>query len=179
MFLIVPTQFGTGFQVPQIQCVAIVRGGSKTRGQTVKFDFVNADADVTDNDMDGGTNSGFANVIATTTASEAGGMFAVIEKAYTKTASPSSTVADDKEALVTMYGITQALIKKASGSLAKEDKLVIDVSVSATGLTSDADSAGVDHKVVAFALAALTTPTTETLARVFFFGGLPGGMVEA
>lgn len=179
MYLVMPTQFGVGFQTPDLAPKATVRGGSKVLGQLVAFDFANSDADVTDNAMDGGDNSGFANVIATRSNAneEAWGIFGVIEgPGEGSQAGAGTTVADDKLAVVRMYGVTRALVLRASGSFAKQDALYSDQSVAPTAMTIAPATVGEVHKQLAICLATVTTPTTATLASVWFFGGLPFGV---
>jgi|SRR6185503_2893817 len=181
MFFIMPSLFGVGFQVPDLVVPATVRGGSKVLGQLVAFDLANSDAATTDNAMDGGDNSGFGNVIATRSNAieEATGIFGVIEgPGEGSQASAGNTVADDRLAAVRMYGVTRALVLRASGSYAKHDPLYSDQSVAPTAMTIAPATVGEVHKQLATCLAVVTTPTTATLASVWFFGGLPFGIAS-
>lgn len=184
MFLIMPTQFGVGFQVPDITVTAYVRGGSKVLGQVVEFDFANSDAAVTDNNMDGGEDAGFGNVIATTTASAT-----THRKLYGIILGPGegsqsgagTTVADDGLAKVLMYGVDRALVFDATGALAKGDDLFVIAGVSpasATGLV-DRDAtfvAETEYPTVGKCLETVADADPEILAKVWFWGGLPFGI---
>lgn len=187
MFLVMPTQFGVGFQVPSIACKAIVRGGSKVLGQVVEFDFANSDGSVTDNDMDGGDNSGFANVIATTTASASTRrkVYGIIQGPGEGSQSGAgTTVADDRIANVLLYGVDQALVFDATGALAKDDDLVVIAGASpgsATGLV-DRDATfvvAVEYPIVGKCLETVADADPEILASVWFWGGLPFGVFQS
>jgi hypothetical protein len=183
MFIIMPSQFGTGFQVPTQQVKAFVRGGSKVRGQVVEFDFANSDTATTDDNMDGGDNSGFGNVIATTTASATSRMklYGIVEGPGEGTAGAGNTVADDALAIVTLYGVTRALVFDATGALAKDDDLFVVAGASpgsATGLV-DTDATfviDVEYRIVGKCLETVADADPEILASVWFWGGLPFGV---
>lgn len=187
MFIIMSSQFGDGFQVSQLAPHCFVRGGSKVLGQVVEFDFANSDAAVTDNNMDGGSNSGFANVIATTTASAT-----TRRKIYGIILGPGegsqsgagTTVADDRLAKVMMYGVDRALVFDATGDLAKEDSLFVVAGASpgsATGLV-DRDATfvvEVEYPIVGMCLDTVADADPAILANIWFWGGLPFGIHQA
>lgn len=176
MFIIMPSQFGYGFQVPSITVKAYMRNGTATRGQVVQFDFINTDAATTDNNMDGGDNSGFANVLAISAAADAS-VVAIVEGPALLTASPSATVADDGLALLTMYGVTQALVFETAGAGAKGDPLYVDSGVSATALVTTPGGTTTSFPQVAILLGTVADADPAILASVWFFGGLPAGQV--
>lgn len=172
--LVMPTEFGQGFQTPQITVKAIVRASTKIRGQIVRFDFENLTTGVNDNNMDGGTDSGFANVIDPNATTALAGIFGVVEG---PAAGGRASVLAGAEARVTMWGVTQANCK-ATATLVKGDQLVVDVVTPFNSLTTNATTAGVDRKVVAIAMAGGVI-TSTTLVSVWFIGGLPFGAIEA
>lgn len=187
MFMIMPSLFGEGFQVPHIAPHAFVRGGSKALGQVVEFDFANSDAAVTDNDMDGGEDSGFANVIATTTASATTRrkLYGIIlGPGEGSQAGAGTTVADDRLAKVLMYGVDRALVFDATGALAKDDDLFVIAGASpgsATGLV-DRDATfvvEVEYPTVGKCLETVADADPAILANVWFWGGLPFGINQA
>ena len=184
MMLVMPTLFGVGFQVPDVIVPAFVRGGSKVLGQAVEFDFLNADAAVTDDNMDGGDNSGFANVIATiaATATTRRKIYGIVNgPGEGSQAGAGTTVADDALANVQMYGVTRALVYDATGALAKGDDLFVVAGASpgsATGLV-DRDTTftvEVEYPIVGLCLETVADADPAILARVWFWGGLPFGI---
>jgi len=184
MFLIMPTAFGVGFQVPDVSVKAFVRGGSKVLGQVVEFDFANSDAAVLDNNMDGGSDSGFANVIATTvpSATTRRKIYGIVEgPGEGSQAGAGTTVADDALAVVKMYGHTRALVFDATGALAKDDDLFVIAGASpasATGLV-DRDATfvvEVEYPIVGKCLETVADADPAILAKIWFWGGLPFGI---
>jgi hypothetical protein len=183
MFLIMPSQFGVGFQIPLIQCNVMVRGGAAVRGQVMQFDFANGDAAVTDNNMDGGDNSGFANVIPTTvpSATTRRMIYGILEGPAQGTAGAGTSMADDSEAICTLYGVTRALVFDATGALAKNDDLFVIAGASpasATGLV-DRDATfvvEVEYPTVGKCLETVADADPEILASIWFWGGLPFGI---
>lgn len=183
MFLVMPSTFGVGFQVPTLSFPAMVRGGSKVLGQVVEFDFANSDGDVTDNNMDGGDNSGFGNVIATTTVSATTKrkFYAIVEgPGEGSQAGAGTTVADDRLALVTMFGVTRALVFETAGAAAKNDDLFVVPATSATGLTTEVAAAvvEVEYPLVAKLLGTVVDADPEILASVWFSGAFPFGILQ-
>lgn len=184
MFLVMPTTLGVGFQVPTVKVPAFVRGGNKVKGQVVQFDFANGDAAVSDNNMDGGDDSGFGNVIATTVPSattrrQIYGI--VLGPGEGSQSGAGTTVADDHLADVMLYGVDDALVFDATGALAKDDDLFVIAGASpasATGLV-DRDATfvvEVEYPTVGKCLETVADADPEILAKVWFWGGLPFGV---
>lgn len=152
---------GPGLRFREDKVRAIARAAF-SKGDIVMFDLANSDGDVSDNDLDGGEDSGFANVINPAAAQEAHGLLAVAPKA----------VADDDEDdfVVASQKIELFIHTEGAGSAAAYDELMLDAAVEANALTYDAPGATENRKVFGIALEVVTTPTTPTLGAAMFDG---------
>lgn len=133
-------------------------GAALAEGDVVQFDL-NQSQSETDAIIENDDGSILANVIdpvatASGVAIGAGSMYAVAQEA----------IADNGKGRVRVRGRTQAYVIAASGSIAIGDPLVI----AASNNLDLIEAAGEPYHAIA--LEAVTTPTTRTLADVYFEG---------
>lgn len=162
MFLLHPTAGpGVGMRVRE-QRVDVIARAAFEAGDIVMFDLGNTDGDVADNNVDGGDDSGWGNIIDPALAQEAHGLFAI---------APAAIADNDEAEVIVSAQKTNAFVHTAGGgSAALYDELMLDTAVEANALTYDAPAATENRKVIGIALAIVTTPTTPTLGAVAFDG---------
>ena len=162
MFILHPTGGpGNGMRVRDMEVPVIARAAFEA-GDIVMFDMGNTDADVNDNNVDGGDDSGFANVINPAVAQEAHGWFGVAKAAIVDN--------DEADVIVASPRINAFVHTEGAGSAAPYDELMVDAAVEANALTYDAPGATENRKVIGIALAIVTTPITPTIGPVAFDG---------
>lgn len=186
-----PTSFGFGFQVATRTCIAFNRGGlAKLIGQTVQFDFRNNDPATLDNNMDGGEDSGFANLnaqLTTPSGTTERFVYGVITGQAETSASASSalgaSVPDDAPCEVTLQGVCTAAVFEATAvTIDKGHDLFVrgGASPGHSGclVGQAALAAGFEYPIVGKSLAAVVgaTGANGTFSRVLFWGGLPYGV---
>lgn len=152
-----PTQAALGFDSGTVRRRMIVRGGAKAAGDVVQNDLAMSDAATTNMNV-ADANSGLVNVITPESGQLASGLFSVMYEA----------TPDDQKGYATFTGFATAYCIKASGNIEPGDPLTVDTS---GNLTADGSAS---HKIVAFYSpldgSTLTSPSTRTLARVWFNG---------
>jgi hypothetical protein len=205
-FLFGASKVGIGFEPTETTVQCRVRGGAKTKGQVVQFDLRNTDPAVLDNNLDGGEDSGFGNVIVVTTptATTPRKMYGIIRGPGDGSQAGSSIVIpDDAVANVMLYGVAQCLVFEPSsspgtnGALAIDDDLgVINAAIvggggtvatgSAVAMMPIADTvtvsggyvAGVEYPILGKCLEVVAVATSAILAKCWFWGGLPCGISQ-
>lgn len=137
------------------------------KGDIAILDIANVDAAVSDNDADGASTSGLANIrnpLAGTSAQDTqdyqGGIYVVCLE----------DIADNGTGEVLLSGeVDECYVHVGSGDIIIGEALVLDTN-EVNALTSDAPAATVNKKIVGKALEGVTTATTPALARVLFDG---------
>jgi len=148
---------GIGFDPFRDRITAINRTGSSTAIGTVGvLALDNEDGDVSDNELDGGNDSGFGNVVAisNTYASSADGSKL---QASAIVVVATEVIADNAEGEWVAYGVTDVLVNANTHNIAKGDPLIVDGATAGVMLEVDGATTGENYKVVGIALAAATT----------------------
>ena len=152
-----PTQAALGYDCPLVRRRVIVRGGNKVLGDVVQLDLALTDAATTTNTV-AATTSGFVNVVTPASAMLPHGLFGVLEE----------NTNDDQKGYAVFEGFCFAYLIKSSGNIAPGDALCVT-----TAGTLSPDGA-LGRKYVAFYCpldgSTLSSPSTRTLARVWFSG---------
>lgn len=152
-----PTQAALGFDTGLVRRRVIARGGNRAAGDVLQLDLAKSDAATTNNNV-ADSASGLVNVITPATAMLKHGLFCIMETA----------VDDDQKGYGIFCGFATAYLIKSSGNIAPGDALVVDTS---GNLTPDG---AIGRKFVAVYApldgSTLTSPSTRTLARVWFNG---------
>lgn len=147
-----------GLQPPGEQPVrAIVRAAAMAVGDVMAFDLVGSDANVTTFGA-GQTTSGWCNVRAPSAAE-------TLNTAITVIAVCTEAAAQDARGSVVVVGYVTAFVIDAAASVVVGDQLMIS-----TAKNFDAGTAVASRIIAGIANAALTTPTTRTLASVYCWG---------
>lgn len=159
---------GIGWTVFQDVIDAFNRTTATTaEGTVVVMAFDNEDGAVADNNEDGGSDSGFGNVVAISdtyassadgTKIQAGGIFGVSLGIYT----------DNSEGRFRLRGTPNVICDGSTGShaIAKGDPLIVDGATAGKLVEVDAAVIGQTYKIAGHALAA-TTSATGLIAVVF------------
>ncbi len=151
-----------GWESPTLDIRVVARGGAKSRGAVVEFDFAQGDA-ATSTVTLGATTSVFVNVVAPTAAGIISGIHAVLLE----------DIGDDEFGWVRVKGRVEAMVEKSSGA---DD---VDTGAGCIGTTSGTldNALTADAKYLGMALGTLsgTTPISATLIPVQF-DGTPAGL---
>jgi len=167
MFLLEPTGGpGLGLRIRHQTVPCINRESAAAAGELLMFDLALVDASVTDNALDGGDQSGFANVIDPNTTQRGTGWFCLTKDAV--------AVDEEFDAIVTTQRVSALVHTAGGGSAAAYDALYPD-QTELNALSYDAPAVTVNLKQIGVSLGVVTTPTTPALGVVAFSGIVPLG----